>query len=101
MPLATQLASSVSCVLARMIAPALSRFLASVASYGGTRSANARAPPVGGRSAMAASTTENGRVGRAFCEESGAATHSAARVGASLRIMARREGNDAGDGLLK
>ena len=46
MPLATQFASSVSCVLAMMIAPASSRFFASVASYGGTRSANASAPPV-------------------------------------------------------
>ena len=46
MPLATQFASSVSCVLAMTIAPARSRFRARVASYDGTRSANASAPPV-------------------------------------------------------
>jgi hypothetical protein len=51
-PLATQLASSVSCVLAMMIAPASFKFFVSVASYGGTRSAKASAPPVVGMSVV-------------------------------------------------
>src|SRR3954464_8617681 len=49
---ATQFASSVSCVLAMMIAPASRRFFVSVASYGGTRFANANAPPVVGKSVV-------------------------------------------------
>jgi len=46
MLLDTQFASSVIPVFAMMIAPAPVRFFASVASYGGTRSMNASAPPV-------------------------------------------------------
>ncbi len=45
---ATQLASSVSTVFARMIAPASLRFFVSVASYGGTSPLKASAPPVVG-----------------------------------------------------
>ena len=52
MPDATQLASSVSWVFAMMIAPAALRFFVNVASYGGTRSANASAPPVVGMSVV-------------------------------------------------
>ena len=52
MPLATQLASSVSTVLAMMIAPASRRCVVSVASYGGTSPANASAPPVVGMSVV-------------------------------------------------
>jgi hypothetical protein len=49
MPFATQFASSVRFVFARMIAPAARRLAVSVASYGGTKPSNASAPPVVGR----------------------------------------------------